>query len=287
MKPKSRLIIFSCQFSDKKIKSTTYHQSDHFPYNSRKKKAQIKMSKEEIKKLLFDAKVPLRVTVPGVPIHLCFNAPRSCSLGTFLHLKLATFFPDDTKNLWFAHSSQAVKWWFPIGVLYDLYAPESEDQKYLDIDVNFDNFPDSSVPRCESKDIASYYFSHSFKESTFLTDQNLQLIQSQAEIHQKIEKCIEDNDYDNFQQLLALKIAAKDIKQWDRWPIRVINKEKVMVPGFLKVEEGQKVEDVLNSKSLECDKVIVQGINIDKGLSLEDVVPLLMSPDGFLYMVLK
>ena len=60
-----------------------------------------------------------------------------------------------------------------------------------------------------------------------------------------------------------------------------------MVPGFLKVEEGQKVEDVLNSKSLECDKVIVQGINIDKGLSLEDVVPLLMSPDGFLYMVLK
>ncbi|OHT07224.1 hypothetical protein TRFO_01393 [Tritrichomonas foetus] len=239
-----------------------------------------------IRKHVFESVVPLRISIAESPVPLCFNAPRNSTLGLFVYSKISVFLPEDTRNIWFSYDFKPVKWTLPIGVLYDVLIPSSDEFTPLRIEVKTADFPEGNIIRCESQEIASYYFCHSFKESLFLTDKNMDLTQRNAGLHQNIVKAVDQHDYETYKELFSLRFD-NPISQWDKWPIRIVKSDLTIVQAYLQVEPGQTVSTILNARNLDSNEVIINGVSIKKDAPLEEVVPILLGADGFIYIVLK
>jgi hypothetical protein len=238
----------------------------------------------EIQRRVFEAVVPLRLIIDSVDIPFCFNAPRCVSLGSFIYARLAFFLGRDTPQLWVSHNNMAVKWQLPIGCIYDALVPSDSAFVPLCLQIRLSNFPEGKVLRCESMDTVLGHFCHSFKESLFLTQGSLDLIQNNAGLHQNIAKCVNEGDFNTFRGLFDLRMGQK----WKVWPIKFVEKETLNVSfGFLEVSgEEQTIKDVLAIKSLARDQVIVHGIPVDAGSKLNEIVGVMLNPDGFFYAVI-
>lgn len=247
----------------------------------------------EIREQVFNNTVPLRVEIENHPVPFCFNAPRLLSLGVFIHLKLKSFFPNDKiQDIWFSYNDKYLKWTLPIGVIYDSLVEGNETTfTPLSIKVKFEKFPSNNCVRCESIERAQYYFCHLFKESLFLTDKNQELLTQNDRIHQNIENSLQSGDYESYITQFQ-KRFEKEISNWKKWPIKlVVDAEQATVPSlataYLDVNDDQTIEDVLKFREFSDKKAFVQGIEINHSAKLSEIVPLLINPDGFFYIVLK
>ena len=90
---------------------------------------------KEIWQRVFEGTVPVKLRIESVDYPLCFNIRRCVSLGTFAYAHLTGYIGDKCDQLWFSHggSDKPVKWYLPIGVVYDTLCPLEEDnnRKYL------------------------------------------------------------------------------------------------------------------------------------------------------------
>lgn len=246
----------------------------------------------EIREQVFNNTVPLRVEIENQPVPFCFNAPRLLSLGVFIHLKLKSFFPQDhVQDMWFSYNNKVLKWTLPIGVIYDCLITDNSTFTPLSIKVNFEKFPSNIGLRCESIERAQYYFCHLFKESLFLTDKNQELLTQNERIHQNFENSLQSGDFQTYINLFE-KRFEKDVTNWKKWPIKlVIGAEEENIPSlatcYLDVSDNQTIDDVLKFREFSDKKSIVQGIEINHSAKLTEIVPLLINPDGFFYIVLK
>lgn len=247
----------------------------------------------EIREQVFNNTVPLRVEIENQPVPFCFNAPRLLSLGVFIHLKLKSFFPQDhVKDMWFSYNNKLLKWTLPIGVIYDSIISNNESTFIpLSIKVNFEKFPSNICLRCESIERAQYYFCHLFKESLFLTDKNQELLTQNESIHQNIENSLQTGDFQSYINLFQ-KRFEKDITNWKKWPIKlVVSTEEETVPSlvtcYLDASNDQTIDDALKFREFSDKKAIVQGIEVNNSTKLAEIIPLLINPDGFFYIVLK
>lgn len=233
----------------------------------------------EIRRRVFEGVVPVRFTLEDLDVPLCFNVPRCISLGAFAYHQLSYFLKDTCPDLWFSHNDQPLRWSLPVGAIYDALCPNEGPVQSLSIDIHTRNIPDTVV-RCESAETATYHFCQSFKESMFLTEGNI--IPSQETTHQRLESCVRTGDVATFTELFPLRF--KTFGSWKIWPIKFITREAQPCVAFLPVEgDGQTIKDAMSMKGIEGDAVIVHGVKIDAGMKLTEVVPVLLSPDGFFY----
>ncbi|KAK8860928.1 autophagy protein 5 [Tritrichomonas musculus] len=247
----------------------------------------------EIREQVFNNTVPLRVEIENQPVPFCFNAPRLLSLGVFIHQKLKSFLPlDQIKNIWFSYNHVPIKWTLPIGVIYDsIVSDDNSTFTPLNVKVSFDKFPNNICLRCESIERAQYYFCHLFKESIFLTDKNQELLTQNEGIHQNIENALQTGEFKTYISLFQKRLE-KGVENWKRWPIKFVTNEvdettPSTITGYLEVSPDQTIEDILQFREFSNKKAIVQGIEINHSTKLTEIVPLLINPDGFFYIVLK
>jgi hypothetical protein len=210
------------------------------------------------------------------------NVPRNLSLGQYLYRHLASFLPTDTSSLWFSLNGQPIKWNFPTGVLYSVAGPPIPSDA-LCVSLNFENFPGGKLLRCDSRNTASAFFCHSFKEAIFTATESLSFLE--ANPVNLIEQSVVDQDLTAFTASFEPWLALA--RSWIRWPIRVFVKasEKLVFVAVPK-EEAVTVGAVMGRVGIECPETVdIQGIQIPVDAKVEDVFPLLVSPDGWLYLV--
>jgi hypothetical protein len=235
-----------------------------------------------IRERVFEGAVPLRIAVAGSPI--CVNLPRNLNLGQFAYRNLANFLPPDTASLWFSVAGRPVGWHLPAGVLYSAYGPPFPTEA-LEIAANFDDFPKGKVLRCDSRATVSAFFCHSFKEAVFAASGALDFVQENAQIEQAVEESVLERDLAAFTRLTAPWLGGA--AAWAIWPIRVFSKahDRLVFSGVPK-EEGATVGSAVTRVSIECPPdVDIQGIRISRDAAIAEIFPLLVGPDGFLYIV--
>jgi len=122
-------------------------------------------------------------------------------------------------EMWFDFNGVPLKWHYPIGVLYDLLATQSDLPWPLT--VHFQEFPSSSLLRCATEDIARSHVTNTLKEANFIKHgdatkfNSLSVLESDA-----IWDGIRNNDFDLFWG--SNKLLAASINTMKNIPIRVI-----------------------------------------------------------------
>ena len=243
----------------------------------------------EIKKKVFLGTVPVRVQVDTLDIPLCFNVPRAIPLSLFLYHKIEKELGDNCANfLILVNSVDAIQPNIPIGVIYDAFVPSNSKFSPLNVFVNTkNNTIDKNILQCPSEKVASNYFCHSFKESLFLVEGNLSLLQQNINIHLKIQKATLDLNYDAF--LPLHEIIVKNVENRQYWPVKVYKKGERVQQCFAKVESGstQKLSDILKIKNISAEEVTIQGIKVKTEANINDLFSAFIYPDGFLYVVIN
>ena len=247
------------------------------------------MSEEEtilsIKKRIFLGVVPIRFLIDEMDIPLCLNVPRCISIGLYAYTTFQSELGENCNDLWFSIDNKPIKWQYPIGVIYDSYiSPKSQFQP-LTIQIKKSNFPKDFL-KCDNPSIPSFYFRHSFKESTFVISNSLLLLQQNMGIQSLIEESVIKQDFNQFLKVIEPK--PKNFKDWNKWPIKIFESEKKeIINCYLSIEDNQKISDVLEKSGfLGIDSIIIHGINIDSNTLLSEIIPILINPDGFIYFII-
>jgi hypothetical protein len=231
----------------------------------------------EVHRRVFSGRVPIRLDLPEVSFPICANVPRNLSLGHYAHLHLPQYIPSPCSSLWFSHGGDPTRWQLPLGVLHSLL---SRPRDVLHIAAHFTDFPAGSVLRCDSLETARAAFCHAVKESRHIAHGI-----DGAESARAIETALADDDFIAFEEVAASWIAG--VAEWRQWPIKIAIREgKRVVLAAIARQEGAKICDAVVHAKVECpEEVDIQGIMISATSVIEDVFPLLVSPDGFLYVV--
>lgn len=263
----------------------------------------------EIQRAVFDQTVPLRVALHSVPVPLCFNAKRVVPLGIFAYSCLEPFLKREKEGLRDMHfrvNGQVVKWYLPIGVIYDSFAAKSSERALepMTVEVKFECFPEGVALRCDSKDVVGFYFNHAFKESCYVTHRNMQLVQRNTNIHENIMRSVVGGDYDAFEANMG--IVRGEVEQWKFYPFKFVSKKSRVFCCFLRVEDMETVGDVIGAaknmleqrnvgttdlddeiSSLENNKVLFHGMHIPLETPLKEFAKSLIYPDGFVYGLIE
>ena len=246
---------------------------------------------EEVKKRVFLGTVPVKVEIDTLDIPLCFNVPRSIPLSLFFYSKLGSEIGEKCDNFCiFVNKTDPIQPHIPAGVIYDSYFPPKSGFQPLSVFINTQNNTPTlrQVLQCPTEQVASHYFCHLFKESLFLTSGNLSLLQQNINMHLRIQQAALKQEYDD--NYIALReILEENNLQRQYWPVKVYQKGERMKQCFAKVEPDSKqtLADVLSTKEISAETVIIQGIEVDTKTLMTDIVSSLIYPDGFLYVTLK
>eukprot|EP01102_Stenamoeba_stenopodia_P013786 TRINITY_DN4518_c0_g1_i1.p1 TRINITY_DN4518_c0_g1~~TRINITY_DN4518_c0_g1_i1.p1 ORF type:complete len:303 (-),score=85.96 TRINITY_DN4518_c0_g1_i1:61-900(-) len=87
-----------------------------------------------------------------------------CSASAREHFLLAT--PVRVDEMWFDFIGLPLKWHYPIGVLFDLYA--SQQNLPWTLSVHFQGFPAQQLLRCPNEDTIKSHFMNALKEANYL-----------------------------------------------------------------------------------------------------------------------
>lgn len=246
------------------------------------------MAEAEIRKRVIEGNVPVCFTIEGHDDVLCYNISRNTNLGLFAYEKLSSFITTDGEqcpDLWFEINSKPARWQLPVGVIYDAVFFNEETIKPLIVAIHTSNFPVGNIIRCDKKNTAYSVFCHSFKESLFTTAGSTEFIQRNPNSHREIALSLTKHETSNVSNIMSMRLSQSS--SWKAYPIRIINHEAIEIP-LLYISQASKnetVADAIKARGLPESKVISNGITLEPSSLLSQVVPLLMCPDGFFYIV--
>ena len=243
------------------------------------------MTLKEIQKSVFLGSVPVSFEIEGDKMSYCLNVPRIIPLGVFVYHKFKTLIPEKCPDLWFSVDGNPVKCFVPTGVTYDLFAPRTDKVEVLKVFIHTSGIPEKTVQRCENEAISDFLFCHAFKESTFITNQNENLLEENQNLHQRILEASLSQNFDDFIALFDIKCS--NVAEWKSLPIKIVKKEGKVQNCFVENKEGLSISEALSTINVDAKTVIIQGIEVPCETKVCDVIPCLLYPDGFLYVALQ
>ncbi|CAH9069996.1 unnamed protein product [Cuscuta epithymum] len=143
-------------------------------------------------KYVWEGAIPLQIhlhesevtTLPLPPTALIL-APRIGYLP-LLAPQVKPFFssalPPGVDTVWFDYKGLPLKWYIPIGVLFDLLCAEPE--RPWNLTVHFRGYPGSILTPCEAEDTVKWSFINSLKEAAYIINGNCKNIMNMSQIDQ-------------------------------------------------------------------------------------------------------
>uniref|UniRef100_A0A8C9VXN9 ATG5 autophagy related 5 homolog (S. cerevisiae) n=1 Tax=Scleropages formosus TaxID=113540 RepID=A0A8C9VXN9_SCLFO len=100
--------------------------------------------------------------------------------------------PDDVGEMWFEYEGTPLKWHYPIGLLFDLYA--SNTTLPWSIFVHFKNFPQQDLLHCPSNSVIEAHFMSSIKEADALKHKGAVVNEMQKKDHKQLWMGLQNGD---------------------------------------------------------------------------------------------
>ncbi|XVE77475.1 hypothetical protein DITRI_Ditri13aG0065700 [Diplodiscus trichospermus] len=146
----------------------------------------------EAHKYIWEGAIPLQIhlhesqvtTLPPPPPALIL-APRIGYLPLLAPLIKPYFsstLPPGVDTIWFDYKGLPLKWYIPIGVLFDLLCPEPA--RPWNITVHFRGYPGNVLTPCEGEDSVKWSFVNSLKEAAYIINGNCKNVMNMSQSDQ-------------------------------------------------------------------------------------------------------
>eukprot|EP01084_Bolivina_argentea_P123173 218293_1 len=243
-----------------------------------------------------------------------------------VHNHFVSYAPALSDGMWFEFNGHALKWNFPIGLLYDLYIYEQHKinnnnnttgDPVWKLIVHFQSYPSEDIiMACNNKNVVKISFFNYLKQSVFLSYNNINAISSLKKNDQNAlwnGVCKADfNLYFPIYQLIFGRLSNKNNKMI-RFPFRIIlrgfnddNKYKnidlipiqrpINVENNIKLTLNKCLNDIIpgimemynnaNKNNNYTIDIIVQGMKIPLNVPIMWLVRHATYADCFLYVVI-
>ncbi|PUZ73745.1 hypothetical protein GQ55_1G012200 [Panicum hallii var. hallii] len=147
---------------------------------------------EEAARRVWGGAVPLQVhlhdadvtALPPPPPFLTLG-PRIGYLPLLIPVIKAHFsnaLPPGVDTVWFEYKGLPLKWYVPIGVLFDLLCTDPE--RPWNLIVHFRGYPSEILSPCEGEDIVKWSYMNSLKEATFIITGNSKSVMNMSQADQ-------------------------------------------------------------------------------------------------------
>uniref|UniRef100_A0AC35UGL4 Autophagy protein 5 n=1 Tax=Rhabditophanes sp. KR3021 TaxID=114890 RepID=A0AC35UGL4_9BILA len=250
-------------------------------------------------KLVWDAKVPIyfvledsKVLDSSEKISYMTTLPRISYFP--LHYEDAirfftNFNPDLKKDkVWLEYTSekQYIKWWYPIGVLYDIIQKDKNSMAPLKLTIRFGEAPDGMISYKNSE--LQAMFLYSIKEADQLRHAGKVLAKESKETHEALFRSVEKTDFNTFWEIV--KNAVSDHGKVSQFlPIRFYVDGTKFVQFQIKGDETlqQILPKVCKQTEQANFRLVCHGIELPLATTADYIATNLIYPDSFAHIVVE
>lgn len=198
-------------------------------------------------------------------------------------------------EMWLDYDSQALKWHYPVGLLYDFYGADSKLP--WNVTVHFQNFPESELIHCPNKQAVQSHFMATVKEASALKHKT-QVVQSMVpKEHKELWQGLEKDKFDQFWAVNKRLMESPGEQNFKYIPFRLYQPGISLIQTLIKPlqDSGEPMtlklllKTIIPEKVNEIDmkyKIITHGINPPLNMHLQWMSEHLSYADNFLHIVL-
>ncbi|RNA08579.1 autophagy 5 [Brachionus plicatilis] len=200
-------------------------------------------------------------------------------------------------EVWLDYNGTNLKWHYPIGLLYDLYAnqgPENQSNIPWALSVHFDEFP-GDLLHCESKEVVESFFLSTIKEADALKHKGKIINEMQRKDHLQLWNGVKSDKFEQFWSMNKKLMEASEGEGFMSIPFRVYQLDKPFIQKLFQPfsESGKKrtLKDLLEftfGETISSSKLIlIQGIQPSMDTPIQWLSEHLSYPDNFLHICVK
>eukprot|EP00112_Aurelia_sp_Birch-Aquarium-sp1_P023470 Seg700.13 transcript_id=Seg700.13/GoldUCD/mRNA.D3Y31 product="Autophagy protein 5" protein_id=Seg700.13/GoldUCD/D3Y31 len=210
------------------------------------------------------------------------------------HFQTATG-QSDSDEMWMEYQGQPLKWHYPIGVLFDLYA--SNEALPWNITVHFKRFPDQELIRCHTKEVVEAHFMSCLKEADNLKHRSQVMNAMQKRDHKQLWSGLNNDKFDQFWSVNKRLMERLNGETFKNIPFRIYLIDRPYIQMLFRPLSAKgeflTLRDLINSvssKLLERDfvssqwRLIIQGVEPPLETPAQWLSEHLSHPDNFLHI---
>ncbi|XP_041463575.1 autophagy protein 5-like [Lytechinus variegatus] len=201
---------------------------------------------------------------------------------------------DEQDEVWFESNGQALKWHYPVGVLFDLHMHD----KPLPwrITVHFKNFPEDEILHCKSKEVIEALYMSSVKEADVLKHRGQVMNNLQQKDHKQLWTGLQSDKFDQFWTTNRRLMERLNNDPFKYIPFRIYQSDKLHVQRLFKPvnDEGEPrtlrallketMPNIFADPDTKDHKVLIHGIETPRDTPVQWLSEHLSYPDNFLHM---
>lgn len=204
---------------------------------------------------------------------------------------------DRNNEIWLDYNRIPLKWHYPVGLLFDLYANdfnESSSNIPWCVNVHFEQFPEELF-HCENKEIVESYFLSSIKEADAIKHKGKVINDMLKKDHKQLWYGLQSDQFDQFWSVNKKLMEITDGQAFKSIPFRIYQVDKPYIQKTFDPigDDGRKrtLEDLFDFVFGEGYKkfkvILIQGVTPSMETPVQWLSEHLSYPDNFLHICVK
>jgi len=198
------------------------------------------------------------------------------------------------KEMWLEYNGVPIKWHYPIGLWFDLYAASDLTLPWP-INVHFEEFPETKILRCTSKDAIRSQFMSTIKEADALKHKGNVINSMQEKDHHQLWAGFQTDRFDQFWSINKKLMESNPGEGFRYIPIRFYTTDSPLLQRLVRPFDDitgtwTTLQDVLMELfpriTFNSKQVTIHGIPPPLDTPLQWLSEHLSYPDNFLHIAL-
>ncbi|ESO88917.1 hypothetical protein LOTGIDRAFT_203132 [Lottia gigantea] len=192
---------------------------------------------------------------------------------------IASVDPDKHGEMWLEYEGQPLKWHYPVGVLFDLFA--NSNSLPWNITVHFQAFPEEELLHCPAKEAIESHFMSVVKEADGLKHRGQLVNNMQKKDHKQLWTGLQNDKFEQFWSVNKKLMESSGDDSFKYIPYRIYQNDRPYIQKLFKPVsddgEVQTLRDLL--KTFDNDELCFNpDISSEKILLIQGIQPPLETP---------
>lgn len=197
-------------------------------------------------------------------------------------------------EIWLDYDEQPLKWHYPIGLLFDLYANDAILP--WELTVHFQDFPKDELMHCQGRLAVESYFMATIKEADALKHRSQVISGMQKKDHIQLWQGLQNDKFDQFWAVNRKLMEHTNDELFKHIPFRIYWPDQPFIQRLIRPlnDQGEKltlkdllitiIPEIMNEDGELKYKVITHGIEPSLETPLHWMSEHLSYPDNFLHI---
>ncbi|XP_072036176.1 autophagy protein 5-like [Amphiura filiformis] len=201
---------------------------------------------------------------------------------------------DEDDEVWFEYKGIPLKWHYPFGVLFDLYAHDITLP--WNITLHFKNFPEDDLLHCKSKEVIEAHYMSSLKEADVLKHKGQIINNMQERDHKQLWTGLQNDKFDQFWTTNRRLMERTNNEPFKHIPFKIYQEDRMFIQKLFKpnTDEGEPLTldhllkdtlpDIFQNGGADQFRVLIQGIEGPRETPVQWLSEHLSHPDNFMHI---